>query len=277
LVTGASSGLGRTVALRLAAAGARVVATVRSGADAERLRETALRQGITVNTVILDLLDEPSVRAAAEFVSARIGGLDALVNNAGVELAGPVEDASDDDVRWVLDTNVLGTVRLTRSALPLIRAGSDARILFVSSVVAFAARPFLSVYSASKYAVAGFAESLHWELAPDGIAVSLIEPGRFPTALGANARGSTGEHRQARRFAAALARLEPPGYAPDPGAVADAVLAVLEHPAPPLHVPVGADTEAVERLRARSPFEPYAARMTALLDDETPAHPHERF
>lgn len=273
LVTGASSGLGRATALGLVRAGARVVATTRAAADAGRLRAEA---GPALATVPLDVLDEGSVRAAFTAAVNLVGGLDVVVANAGVELSGPLETASDADVRWLLDTNVLGTIRVARAAVPVLRAGIDARLVLVSSVVGFAARPGLAVYSASKFAVSGLAEALWWELAPWGIAVSAVEPGRFPTALGANRRtGPAGGYdAHLHRFGETVGALEPPGYAPEPGAVADAVLALVTGPAPPLHNPVGTDAERIAGLLGRASFEDFAARLGAAArrgEEETPA------
>lgn len=260
LVTGASSGLGRATALRLARAGARVVATTRSAGDATRIRE---HEGPEIDVVRLDMHDLASVRRAFDDAVDLLGGVDVVVGNAGVELTGPLETASDEDIRWLLDTNVLGTIRVARAAVPVLRAGIDSRLVLVSSVVGFAARPDLAVYSASKYAVAGLAEALWWELAPWGIAVSLVEPGRFPTALGANRRSGPnadyGSH--LRRFAATVQALEPSGYAPDPSTVADAVLRIVADPAPSLHHPVGIDAERTAELSKRPSFELFAAKL----------------
>lgn len=275
-ITGCSSGLGRRAALYLAGADMDVVATTRRTDDADQLREIAGRTGIPMKVVLLDLLDEQSVRDAVADAAQYLGGIDVLINNAGVELKGPVEEISDEEFRWQFDTNVLGTFRTTKAAPPLLRASDQAKLIFVSSVVGFAARPFIGVYSASKYAIEGLAEALHFELGPFGISVTLIEPGKFLSALGSNqrvARNFTTEsiyHEHSQRFSAAVSQLVSPNYDPDPVMVAEAMRQVIDHPAPPLHVPVGADAELTVFMRARPPFESYADRLAERLGARTP-------
>jgi NAD(P)-dependent dehydrogenase (short-subunit alcohol dehydrogenase family) len=275
-ITGCSSGLGRRAALYLAGADMDVVATTRRTDDADQLHEIACSPGIPLTVVLLNLLDEQSVGDAVADAAGYLGGIDVLINNAGVELKGPIEEISDEEFHWQFDTNVLGTFRATKSTLPLLRASDHAKIIFVSSVVGFAAHPFIGVYSASKYAIEGLAEALHFELEPFDISVTLIEPGKFQSALSHNqriARSFTTEsiyHEHSERFSAATSQLLSPSHDPDPVVIAEAIHRVIDHPAPPLHVPVGADDELTVRMRARPPFEPYADHLTERLGARTP-------
>jgi NAD(P)-dependent dehydrogenase (short-subunit alcohol dehydrogenase family) len=253
-----------------------VVATTRCVGDADQLREIAGRTGIPLTVVLLDLLDEQSIGNAVSDAVRYLGGIDVLINNAGVELKGPIEEISDEEFRWQFDTNVLGTFRTTKATLPLLRSSDHAKIIFISSVVGFAARPFIGVYSASKYAIQGLAEALYFEVEPFDISVTLIEPGKFQSALSHNrriARSFTTEsiyHAHSERFSAAVSQLLSPSHDPDPVVVAEAIRRIIDHPAPPLHVPVGADAELIVRMRARPPFEPYVDRLAERLGARTP-------
>ena len=275
-ITGCSSGLGRSTALLLARAGMNVVATTRRTDDADQLRQITAKAGVSLRVVLLDLLDEQSIRDAVAGAAQQLGGIDVLINNAGVELIGPIEQTSDEEFRWQLDTNVVGTFQTTKAALPLLRASNHAKLIFISSVVGFAARPFLGAYSASKYAIEGLAEALHFELQPFHISVTLIEPGKFHSALGTKQRlagnftTNSIYHEHWQRFTTAVSQHLSPDDIPDPDMVAQAIRQVIDHPAPPLHLPVGTDAELTALLRARAPFEPYAHRLTQRLSAQTP-------
>lgn len=153
LVTGASSGIGRVTAQYLANRGWRVFAGAR--------RPEVLEGVAGIEPVRLDVTDDDSVAAAVDSVVARAGRLDGLVNNAGVSLLGAVEEISTDQARALLDTNVLGVIRMSRAVLPQMRHQGSGRIVNISSVVGFLPAPFMAVYAASKHAVEGLSESLN--------------------------------------------------------------------------------------------------------------------
>ena len=179
LVTGSSTGIGRACAGRLAKDGWRVFAGVRSATDAEALDAvpgdvTALR---------LDVTDAASIVAAAELVSERNGGgLDALVNNAGIAIGGALETVPIEDLRRILDVNVVGQVAVTRAFLPLLRSARG-RIVIVGSVGGRIAFPYAAPYHASKYALEAIADALRVELESQGVGVALIEPGPISTPI----------------------------------------------------------------------------------------------
>jgi NAD(P)-dependent dehydrogenase (short-subunit alcohol dehydrogenase family) len=168
LVTGASSGIGAACARRLAAAGWRVFAGVRREGDGPRNTEELL----------LDVTNEAQIGAAAQ----RIAELDALVNNAGIAIAMPLEFIPLDELRRQLDVNVVGQVAVTQAFLPQLRR-SRGRIVFVGSIAGKSALPFLGSYAASKHALEAIADTLRVELRPFGIAVSLVEPGTIKTPI----------------------------------------------------------------------------------------------
>ena len=173
LVTGASSGIGRGVALALARRGLRVIAAARrSDALAQLADESAGR----VVALPLDVTDDDQLRA----LPARLGeigaSVDLLINNAGYACAGPVEDVSLDDIRRQFDVNFVGLIGVTQAVQPTMRAARRGRIVNVSSVAGIVSLPFLGVYCASKFAVEGVSDALRLELRPFGIDVCIAEP-----------------------------------------------------------------------------------------------------
>jgi len=181
LITGAARGLGKTAALTLAANGWRVYAGVRNDGDAQQL---AQHSGIT--PVLLDITDSEQL---AKLTTQLPDRLDALVNNAGVAVGGPIETLDIDELRWQLEVNVIGGTAVTQAVLPLIRKAKG-RIVFISSTSGRVATPSLGAYGASKFALEAIGDCLRNELRPWGITVSLIEPGQIDTDM------SKDSHRQ---------------------------------------------------------------------------------
>ena len=175
LVTGASTGIGRAIALDLDGRGFRVFAGVRKDADGEALQKESSR----IEPVIVDVTDQATIDAAAK----QIDGLYGLVNNAGITVAGAIEYLPLDEIRRQFEVNVFGQIAVTQAFLPHIRA-SRGRIVFMSSVGGrVPSQPFVSPYNASKHALESFGDSLRVELAPAGIEVVLIEPGSIATPI----------------------------------------------------------------------------------------------
>ena len=181
VVTGASTGIGEACAVRLAHLGYRVFAGVRQPADGERLRAQA---GDRLTWLALDVTHPEQVRAAAEQVDRILGaeGLAGLVNNAGIAMGGPLEFVSLEDLRQQLEVNVIGLLAVTQALLPALRRGRG-RIVNMGSIAGRAASPFVGPYSASKHAVEALTDALRQELQPDGIGVSVIEPGAVQTPI----------------------------------------------------------------------------------------------
>lgn len=190
LVTGTSSGIGYACVARFHAAGWQVLATVRKPADAAMLR--AQFSGITVLEV--DLVDSLAVQRVIGDALAMAGGVDVLVNNAGASIIGAAEELSLNDFRAQIDLNLLAAIQVTQLALPFMRAKKAGRIVQVSSGFGRIALPMFSAYCAAKFALEGFSEALAPEVAPFGIAVSLIEPGPVKTRFDSN-------RREAQRYA----------------------------------------------------------------------------
>jgi NAD(P)-dependent dehydrogenase (short-subunit alcohol dehydrogenase family) len=174
LVTGAARGIGRATALRLAKAGWDVLAGVRKEADGAALMAESPDR---LTPVLLDITSAEDVAALAERLPET---LDAVVNNAGVAVGGPVEVLPIDEWRRQFETNLFGQVAVTQAVLPRLRAARG-RIVFVSSVSGRVATPMTGAYNASKFALEGMADALRLELRPWGIKVSLVEPAQTDT------------------------------------------------------------------------------------------------
>ena len=174
LITGASTGIGHSTATRLAEEGWRVFAGV---------RDTAGVQIAGVDLVELDVTSAQSIASALEHVRERTGGrLDALVNNAGIPVAGAVETVPVEDFRALIETNLIGAFAVTKAFLPLVRHARG-RIVFVGSLGGRVAFPYASAYHASKFGIEGLAESLRSEMRPLGVNVSVIEPATMATEI----------------------------------------------------------------------------------------------
>jgi NAD(P)-dependent dehydrogenase (short-subunit alcohol dehydrogenase family) len=179
LITGASSGIGRATALRLARAGWHVFASVRNEADATALKTAA---GDGLETVRLDLGDERSIALAAEDVALRLGGrgLDGLVNNAGIGKVSPTEYLALDALREIYQVNLFGQIAVIQAFLPLVRTAKG-RIVNMGSVGDHVAPPFAGALSSSKAAFASMSAALRMEVRPQGVHVCIIEPGAINT------------------------------------------------------------------------------------------------
>ena len=191
LITGASTGIGRATSLRLAAAGWTVLAGVRDPTAGERLAGEA-PQGRIV-PVALEVTDAAQVSATAELVASRTeasvaGGLDALVNNAGIGVGGPLEVLSEEDWRRQFDVNFFAQIAVTRAMLPALRRAGG-RIAFISSIGGRVAMGFNGPYAASKHAIEAVGDALRVELHNSGIQVALIEPGSVATPIWDKSRG----------------------------------------------------------------------------------------
>ena len=177
LITGASQGIGRALAIEASRQGARVLATARS---ADTLGELAAEAG-NIQTLRADVTSPDDRRAMAEAMTRQFGGLDVLVNNAGIGATGHFGDATEDRLRQIFEVNFFGLAELIRVCLPLLKQGNRPAVVNVSSIVGKRGLPGRSEYSASKFAVQGFSEALRAEFAIYGIDVLVINPGLTQT------------------------------------------------------------------------------------------------
>ena len=183
LITGTNSGFGWLATKSVAALGHKVYATIRDaeGKNAEKAKALAQIENVTVLDV--SLTDETSVKKAIDAIIAKEGTIDVLVNNAGAAMFGVAESSATDDVQRMFDINVFAPWRLVKLALPFMRKQSEGLIINVSSGYGRFSSPFSVVYSASKFALEGLSEGLHYELRPLGVDIAIIQPGAFPTEM----------------------------------------------------------------------------------------------
>jgi NAD(P)-dependent dehydrogenase (short-subunit alcohol dehydrogenase family) len=183
LITGATEGLGKALALLLAERGYSVFAAGRSAKKLAELDGIAREKKLAMESVALDVCSDSSVQSAVEAVLAKAGAVDVLVNNAGVNYTAAVEDLSMEDWRAQFETNFFGVLRVTRALLPQMRERRSGRILMMSSLSGLVTPPTQGAYSSSKHALEGLSNALRMELYPFGIEVVLIEPGYIVTGI----------------------------------------------------------------------------------------------
>lgn len=235
LLTGATSGIGRTCAEHLAAAGWRVFATSRSAPS------DSIADG-RIEFVEMDVDDEASVQRAVATIVAKAGRLDAVVNNAGFALLGAVEDTEISEAKALFETNFFGILRVCRATMPTLRASGGGYIVNIGSLGGVVGLPFSGIYSASKFALEGMSESLRLEARPFGIHVVLVEPGDFRTQIMANRRLAASS--QSGLYRAAFDKFmhkrgQDEANAPTPEPVARLVERILNHHAPKMRYAVG--------------------------------------
>jgi NAD(P)-dependent dehydrogenase (short-subunit alcohol dehydrogenase family) len=261
LVTGASTGIGRATALRLAAAGSIVFAGVRKRSDADSL--TAAASGALI-PLMLDVSDAKAIAAAAEIITSRVGerGLDGLVNNAGIAAAAPLEFVPIDEFRNQLEVNVVGQLAVTQAVLPLLRIAGG-RIVNVTSIGGLIAGAMLGPYHASKFALEAMTDTLRVELRPWGITVIAIEPGAIATPIWATSsdrsdRMLEGADEAERLYGASIAsakagaaRSARDGLPPD--AVAQVIEKALTASRPRTRYAVGVDAKVGSAVIAKLP------------------------
>src|SRR5262245_60581377 len=240
VVTGANSGIGRAIAVHLAAEGMTVYGTVRTVDKATKLNAMAADRDATVKLVELDIADDESVRAGFERVLAEAGRVDVLVNNAGVGGNGAVEEATIESYMEVMNVNLYGALRCLKAVLPGMRARESGTIVNITSVVGRFAALAQAPYVASKWALEGASEELAQEVAAFGIRVAIVEPGITKSAIfakniDATFPGSDYEPHLRRMFQFYTAGL---GHATDPFEVARVVHHAITTDSPVLRYPV---------------------------------------
>lgn len=264
LITGAGTGLGLETALALAARGFSVYASVLNAEQQARVQDEAARRGVAVQAPILDVTDGASIRAAIDLILAAEGALLGVVHNAGISLRGYFEDCDDDEIRQVMEVNLMGAMAVTRAVLPAMRQAGRGRLIFVSSIGARVASMGRTAYCASKFALEGFAESLMQEISPLGIQVSIVEPAiinteRWTVHRGIARRASDPASpyydwfQRQEQMADELVRTSPT----TPDQVADAIYRALTAARPRLRTIVGRRARLVVTLRRYLPGETF--------------------
>ena len=232
-ITGTSRGFGRVWAEAALERGDRVAATAR---NTDTLTELAERHGDNVLPLALDVTDKAAVEAAVAQAHDQFGALDVVVNNAGYGHFGTIEEATEEEARAQIETNVFGALWVTKAVLPIMREQGSGHIIQVSSIGGVNAFPTLGLYHASKWALEGFSQSLAAEVAGFGIHVTIVEPGGFatdwagPSAVHSAPLAAYDDLREAR---ARQRRSFEPG---DPQATGAAILKVVDADEPPLRI-----------------------------------------
>lgn len=186
IITGASQGIGRALAVEAARRGMKVLAVARSGPLLEELVQEVRSNGGVIEGCVADVTRPEDRQASLEAVQRHFGGLDVLINNAGIGATGHFMDSDPQVLRQIFETNFFALAEMIRSSLPLLRAGTTPAIVNISSVLGKRALPARSLYSASKFAVAGFSEALRAELVKDGIDLIVVSPGLTRTNFSRN-------------------------------------------------------------------------------------------
>lgn len=247
IVTGASSGIGKATAERLATAGYKVYGTTRQGGDAT---------GGAFATLSLDVTSDASVEAAVEKVMRSDGRIDLLVNNAGFMIApAGAEESSIEQARSIFDTNFFGVVRMIRAVVPHMRRQGGGRIINIGSVLGWLPMPYMALYVATKHAMEGYSGSLDHELRTRGIRVSVIEPSYTKTQIDANSREADSKIDEYRDVRAALATKMKDVFvtADEPRIVADVVLEAASAARPKLRYTAGSVARRLRWLRRLAP------------------------
>ncbi|WP_457282657.1 oxidoreductase [Polaromonas sp. P5_D5] len=247
LVTGASSGIGEAVALRLSQAGYKVYGTSRRG---DRTG------GQPFEMLALDVTQDASVEAAVQQLIQLEGRIDLLVNNAGFGVApAGAEESSITQAQAIFDTNFFGIVRMTRAVVPHMRRQGAGRIINIGSVLGFLPMPYGALYAATKHAIEGYSESLDHELRTRGIRVSVIEPAYTKTPFDANFLEPDTKLDEYREVRAAVSQRvkEVMATAEQPGVVADVVLKAASAARPKLRYTAGGLASRLRLLRTFAP------------------------
>lgn len=252
LITGAARGLGAQIARHALAAGHDVAL----GARRVDAVPDDLRDAQRCYPVTLDVTDQAQIDRAVAQVLDRFATIDVLVNNAGRVLVGALEELTDDEARSLFDVNVFGVINMTRAVLPTMRAAGTGKIVHIGSRAGFEGEPGVSLYSASKFAVAGISEALAAELGPFGIQSMVVEPGALRTDLldassvavaGTRLAAYEGTLAHLVRDGIGLANHAQPG---DPAKGAALIVEVTDGESLPSHLLVGSD--AYERLEVKT-------------------------
>ncbi|WP_158669540.1 SDR family NAD(P)-dependent oxidoreductase [Bradyrhizobium guangdongense] len=252
-ISGSSRGLGRAIVEAALTAGDRVLASARDPKPLEPLLE---RFGERLRLATLDVTDEAAAQAAVGLAVQTFGGIDVVVNNAGYGDLGSVEDTSLETFRHQIEVNLIGTVIVTKAAIPVLRRQHRGHIVQVSSVGGRIGAPARAAYSAAKWGIEGFSESLAREMALIGVSVTIVEPGGFRTgfAQAAHAAGEGRPEYDAVVGAAVRMQRDYDGRQPgDPAKAAAVVLKLVDMDRPPLRIALGSDAvnaiAAADRLR----------------------------
>ena len=267
LITGTSTGIGLATAVALGRAGHTVFATMRNPVRAPQLGEIVAAEKLPVQILTLDVDSDTSVADALTEIQRQGGQIDVLVNNAGIECTGSVEELPLDAFRQTMETNYFGALRCIKAVLPAMRERGRGHIINVTSIGGKMALSPFAPYVASKFALEALSESLAQEVTPFGVRVAIVEPGVIdtPMARRTGQRKSPSKYPQEARWSAAFAEsLKTPTA---PSVVADKILEIVDSDTRILRHPVGPDAKPFLDWRAGMTDEAFV-EWGALSDDD---------
>jgi NAD(P)-dependent dehydrogenase (short-subunit alcohol dehydrogenase family) len=265
VITGSSSGIGLLTSIEFAANGYTVVATMRDLGRSGRLEEAAQKAGVRERLDLrpLDVTQFDTLQGAVDEIVRDHGRIDVLVNNAGISVAGFIEDLAVEEIRTQFETNFFGAIAMSKAVLPTMRRQRRGHIIQVSSVGGLVAYPILGAYNASKWALEAMSEALRIETHSLGIRVALVEPGSYDTDIWTRgvivAKGGLDEHspnkERSRRFTEFVKSRA--AKRQDARDVARLILRVANNPNPKLRYRIGRDTAAQVWMRRLVPWHTY--------------------
>lgn len=241
-ITGTSSGFGRLLTEQLLSRGDRVAATLRSPEVLDGLRA---EHGDRLWVARMDVTDTEEVRNVVDRAFTDLGTIDVIVNNAGFGVFSAVEEAADEQIRAVVDTNLLGSIHVVRAVLPHLRAQGHGRILQVSTAGGQTTYPNFSYYHASKWGIEGFCETVAQEIEPFGIGMTIVQPGATPTGFGgALASGPVMPEYDAGPAGDVRRALADGSFVlvNSPEKISGAMIGLVDSGEVPLRLPLGSDT-----------------------------------
>ena len=241
LITGTSKGIGLETALIMARAGHEVFATMRNPGGSPQLAETASEEGLAITVSVMDVDSDASVSEAVDEIYASEKNIDVLVNNAGIERNGSIEELPFEDFRAVMETNYFGALRCIQAVVPRMRERESGCVINVTSVAGRIASSPLGSYAASKHALEALSECLAQEMKPFNVRVSVIQPGIINTAMAQRLGNgnSSSRYPQVARFSGLFnAALKDPV---SPSVVGQKILEVAESDDWTLRHPIGPD------------------------------------
>ena len=266
IITGASRGIGLQTALAFGRAGYKVYATMRNPGAAAAFKQTISEESLNISITAMDVDSDESVKQSMDAILQENGGIDVLVNNAGIERNGSIEETDLSDFRAVMETNFFGVLRCVKAVLPGMRSSGKGCIINVTSIAGRIANTPMGPYAASKFALEAVSESLAHEVKPFNIRVAIVEPGIIDTEMARNiSAGNDSIYQQVNRFGGLfVAALHHPTNA---GIVAEKMLEIANSESWQLRHPVGPDAIPFLQWRASMTDEEYVDWNAATDED----------
>lgn len=266
IITGTSKGIGLETALAFARAGYKVFATMRNPDKAADFMQKIKDESLNISISAMDVDSDESVKQCIDAILQENGSIDVLVNNAGIECHGSIEEIPMGDFKAVMETNYFGVLRCTKALLPKMRENKNGCIINITSIAGKIANTPLGAYAASKHALEAVTESLAQEVKPHNIRVAIVEPGIINTQMANDiGTGQASIYPQSKRFAGLFAAsLKTPTH---PSIVAEKILEIAKSNSWQLRYPVGPDAEPFLQWRASMTDEEYVDWNAATDED----------